>query len=89
YEILKELNKDMAIILVSHDLGMISSYVKTIACMSRHLHYHDTNEITQDLLDSYNCPMELIAHGELPHRVLKEHKGCDLCEDEIKRMGKL
>jgi zinc transport system ATP-binding protein len=74
FEILKELNTKISIILVSHDLGMIASYVKTIACLSDTLHYHDSNEITQDLLDKYNCPIDLITHGDIPHRVLKQHK---------------
>lgn len=73
FEILKELNREVAIILVSHDLGMIVSHVKTIACVNRNLYYHDTNEITQELLDNYNCPIDLITHGHLPHRVLKIH----------------
>lgn len=73
FEILKELNREMAIVLVSHDLGMIFSHVKTIACVNRNLYYHDTNEITQELLDNYNCPIDLITHGNLPHRVLKIH----------------
>lgn len=82
YEILKELNNKMAIILVSHDLGMISSYVKSIACVDRHLHYHDSSEITQELLDKYPCPIDLITHGDLPHRVLKSHNGCERCVHE-------
>lgn len=73
YEILEELNRQMAIILVSHDLGIISSHVKTIACICRTLHYHDSNTITRQLLDSYNCPIDLITHGDLPHRVLHKH----------------
>lgn len=73
YEILKELNQRITIILVSHDIGMISTYVKTIACVNRHLFYHDSSEITQQLLDNYNCPIELITHGRVPHRVLKDH----------------
>lgn len=79
YEILVELNKEMAIIMVSHDIGMISSYVKSIACVCRRLHYHDTPQITQELLDSYNCPIDLISHGHLPHRVLKQHDDCASC----------
>jgi zinc transport system ATP-binding protein len=74
FEILRELNKSMAIIMVSHDLGMISSYVKTIACLSDTLYYHDSNEITQELLDNYKCPIDLITHGDIPHRVLKSHE---------------
>ena len=75
FEVLKGLNKKMAIILVSHDIGMISSYVKTIACVNKNLYYHNSNEITQELLDNYRCPIDLITHGNLPHRVLKTHKG--------------
>lgn len=73
YEILKELNKEMAIIIVSHDLGTISSYVKTIACVNQNLHYHKSNKITEQQLASYNCPIKLITHGEVPHTVLKKH----------------
>jgi len=73
YETLKELNRQMAIILVSHDLGIISSHVKTIACINRTLYYHDSNIIDGKLLESYHCPIDLITHGDLPHRVLKKH----------------
>lgn len=73
YERLKYLNQHMAIILVSHDVGTISSYVKTIACVNGFLHYHANNIITQEQLDSYNCPIKLITHGEIPHTVLKRH----------------
>ncbi len=73
YELLKELNKNMAILMVSHDLGIISSYVKTLACVNRGLHYHPSNVISKEVLDSYNCPIDLITHGDLPHRVLIDH----------------
>ncbi|MCK4836720.1 MAG: ABC transporter ATP-binding protein [Candidatus Aminicenantes bacterium] len=75
YEILRELNQSIAIIMVSHDLGMIASHVKSIACLSDTLYYHDSNEITQELLDNYKCPIDLITHGDIPHRVLKPHAG--------------
>lgn len=73
YAILKELNNEMAIIIVSHDIGTISTYVKTIACVNRNLHYHKSNKITEEQLASYNCPIKLITHGEVPHTVLKKH----------------
>ena len=73
YTLLEELNKNTAILLVSHDLGQITSTVKTIACVNGHLHYHPSNLITEKILASYNCPVELITHGRVPHRVLKEH----------------
>jgi len=73
YETLKELNKEIAILLVSHDIGTISSYIKTIACVNGNLHYHASNEISTEELSIYNCPVDLIAHGKVPHRVLHEH----------------
>jgi zinc transport system ATP-binding protein len=73
YELLKELNKEMAIVMVSHDLGTITSHVKTIACVNRHLHYHPSNTITSEQLAAYDCPIQIIAHGPVPHTVLGKH----------------
>ena len=73
YEKLRMLNEKIAIILVSHDVGTISAYVKTIACVNGILHYHPSNKITQDQLDGYNCPIQIISHGEIPHTILKHH----------------
>jgi zinc transport system ATP-binding protein len=73
YQLLKELNKEMAIIMVSHDLGTITSHVKTIACVNRQLHYHPSNSITSEQLAAYDCPIQIIAHGHIPHTVLKQH----------------
>ncbi|MFW5645001.1 MAG: metal ABC transporter ATP-binding protein [Bacteroidota bacterium] len=74
YENLKELNKEIAILLVSHDIGTISSYIKTIACVNTQLHYHRSNEISTEQLKVYNCPIDIITHGTVPHRVLHKHK---------------
>lgn len=73
YSLLKELNETMTILLVSHDIGIISPYIKTIACVNRDLHYHTSNEISEEQLKVYNCPIEIITHGTVPHRVIKEH----------------
>lgn len=73
YTILQELSKSLSIIMVSHDLGTICSYVKTIACVNGELHYHKSNLISPEQLQSYHCPIELITHGQVPHRVLKTH----------------
>ena len=73
YEKLRVLNQDIAIILVSHDMGTIVKYVKTIACVNEKLHYHASNRITQKDLDEYNCPIQIIKYGEVPHIFLKHH----------------
>ena len=74
YSLLNELNRRMSIVMVSHDLGTICSYVKTIACVNRTLHYHASNLITPEQMDLYNCPIELVTHGPVPHRVLSHHE---------------
>ena len=74
YRYLEILNEDMAIVLVSHDIGMISPLVKSIACINRTLHYHPGNKISEQILGVYSCPVELVTHGTVPHRVLKTHQ---------------
>jgi zinc transport system ATP-binding protein len=74
YELLEELKKSLTIIMVSHDIGAVSVYVDKLACLNRQLYYHGSKEITPEILEAtYKCPVQLIAHGTVPHRVLKEH----------------
>ncbi|HBB91801.1 MAG: zinc ABC transporter ATP-binding protein [Bacteroidetes bacterium GWF2_49_14] len=73
YELLEAINQETAILLVSHDVGQILSSVKTIACVNHYLHYHPDNQLTEQILESYNCPIDLITHGHVPHRVLHTH----------------
>jgi len=74
YRLLEEINKESAIILVSHDIGTVLSMVKNIACVNETLHYHSGSNVSTEWLDEkYACPIELIGHGNLPHRVLKKH----------------
>jgi zinc transport system ATP-binding protein len=74
YDLLTQLNKSMAIMMVSHDIASVAYYVKKIACLNKRLYYHGSEELTtHDLEETYQCPIELIAHG-VPHRVLKDHQ---------------
>lgn len=73
YDMLKELNKTITILMVSHDVGTISAYVKSFACVNKSLHYHDSGKITNEQLKGYGCPIQLIAHGDVPHTVLENH----------------
>lgn len=78
YELLAEINKECAIILVSHDIGTVLQQVKSIACVNETLDYHPDTDITGEWLEhNFNCPIELLGHGSLPHRILAEHKHKD------------
>ena len=80
YNLLHHLSERMAIVMVSHDIGTISSVVRSIVCVNRHVHRHDSNIITEEQLRNYNCPIQLISHGNIPHTILGEHHSCPHCE---------
>lgn len=75
YAMLQRLNDRMAIVMITHDVGTISSVVKSIVCVNRHVHRHDSNVITPEQLRNYNCPIQIISHGDIPHTVLCHHEG--------------
>ncbi|MGD2179305.1 MAG: metal ABC transporter ATP-binding protein [Anaerolineae bacterium] len=73
YELLEQLNSDITILIASHDIGAISSHVRTVGCLNRRLFYHGEDHLTPEMLElAYRCPIDLIAHG-VPHRVFPEH----------------
>ena len=75
YDLLKELNTHMTIVVVTHDIGVISRYVKSVACVNKHFIYHAGPEITPEMIEmTYQCPVDLVAHG-MPHRVFEPHEG--------------
>lgn len=80
YHTLRELNERMAIAMISHDVGTITSLVKEIVCVNRHVHRHRSNIITAEQLENYNCPIQILTHGHVPHTVLAHHPGDGCCE---------
>lgn len=75
HEILAELNKEMAILLVSHNIGSVISHLKSVACVNETLHYHTSDEFTSELFENAGCPLHIVGHGEIPHTILKKHNG--------------
>jgi zinc transport system ATP-binding protein len=75
FDILKELNETVTIIVVSHDIGIVSSHVKSVACVNQQVFHHDDAEIKEEMIElAYQCcPVDIVAHG-LPHRVLQTHE---------------
>ena len=73
YEILKELNEKMTVVLVTHDLGFVSRYVKSVACVNRRVVVHPTSEITGEMINEiYGCDVHMVRHD---HRCSEEgHK---------------
>lgn len=81
YQFLKQLNQEVAILVVSHDLFVISNYVKSIACVNRGLHFHSQEEIIGDMFETMVscsvedvCRVQILAHG-LPEKNLHDPEG--------------
>ena len=73
FSLLEDLNKEITVVLVTHDLMAISSVVHKLACLNQTLIYHGEPQLTAHTLSNlYGCPVDLIAHG-VPHRVLRDH----------------
>ncbi|MGD9366607.1 MAG: ABC transporter ATP-binding protein [Desulfobacteraceae bacterium] len=80
YQLLKKLNQEMTIVVVSHDLLLLSPHVKSVTCVNRRIHYHPYNQLMGEPID-YSCPctaeevcpVELVSH-RLPLRVLRSDK---------------
>lgn len=76
YELMSELRKKMAVVMVTHDIGVSSVNVDKIACINKKLFYHGSVEESLKHIDElYECPVEILAHG-VPHRVMRrqDHK---------------
>ncbi len=75
FDLLHQLNEKVTIVTITHDVGVISRHVKSVACVNRSLTFHSDKRISAEMIDAaYQCPVDLIAHG-LPHRVLPSHEG--------------
>jgi zinc transport system ATP-binding protein len=73
YELLKELNKEKTIIVVTHDMAAVSSYFDSLACLNEKLYHHGDKHLDQETTEQvFGCPIDLIAHGH-PHHVLAPH----------------
>ena len=63
FDLLRRLNERLTILVVSHDIGFISSYVGRVACVSRTLICHRTDAIDGQIIrDLYGESVRMVAH---------------------------
>lgn len=77
YAMLKKLNDSgITIIIISHDIGVVSAHVNKLACVNRTVVLHDVSKSVNraDLVCAYADKMKIVRH---------EHSGCSgHCQDE-------
>jgi zinc transport system ATP-binding protein len=63
YELLRRLNERLTIVLVSHDVGFVSTFVKSVICVNREVIAHLTGELTGDALTRiYGHTVRAVRH---------------------------
>jgi zinc transport system ATP-binding protein len=72
YDLLDQLNKNMTIVLVTHDLGFVSRYVKNVACVNRRVVSHPTCNISGEMINEiYGSDVHIIRHDAITTKVEK------------------
>ena len=72
YELLAKLSSTRTIVLVSHDVGVLSSYVRSIACLNRTLHHHPGPEVTPEMIrHMYGSSFDIVRHA---HHTPEDHE---------------
>lgn len=69
--------RGVTIIMVTHDVGVVSRYVDKVACINRKLVVHGRPEevlTDETLADMYGCSAIFFHHGRVPHMVVRLHR---------------
>lgn len=76
--LLARLNEDMAIVMVSHDMGFVSTFVRTVVCVNRRVVTHPTSEITGEVIaEIYGGDLHMIRHDHAHDGHHHDHgEGC-------------
>ncbi|MBN2583697.1 MAG: ABC transporter ATP-binding protein [Planctomycetes bacterium] len=64
HHLLCRLNRHVAVVTVSHDVGFVTHCVKTVVCVNRRVWVHPTQELTGDLIaEVYGGNLRMVRHG--------------------------
>ncbi len=74
YRLFSEMNEKFTIMMVSHDIGFVSTRVKSVICVRKTLQIHPVSELTGESLRSmYGIDVHMIRHD---HRCTEKGHVC-------------
>lgn len=80
YQWLKSLNRQMTIVVVSHNLLVLATHVKSVACVNQRLHYHSIDQLAGQNFETVCsctaeelCPAGLVTQSR-PHHPVRGHE---------------
>lgn len=63
FDMLSHMNRKITIVLVTHDIGFVSQYVKHVACVNRKVVVHPTSEISGEMINEiYGTDVRMVRH---------------------------
>lgn len=63
FDLLKDLNKRLTVVLVSHDLGFVATFVRTVICVHRRVDVHPTAELDgRRVSEIYGGDVKMVHH---------------------------
>jgi len=76
YEMLKKLNEDITILIVSHSMEEIFLYLDSVVYINRTLHYHEKEtKLSYEILEKvYGYPANFFIENQVISRELKSHR---------------
>ncbi len=73
YDLLRDLNQRLTVVMVSHDLGFVSKLVKSVVCVKCQVSSHPTSEITNEIIDAmYGSQMRIVRHDHASAKEVAE-----------------
>ena len=73
YELLKEINNSICVVVVSHDISVLLNYAKNVAHINKNLVYHSLENVEKNV----NTQNEHLCEVELLSALGKSHVCCD------------
>jgi len=52
FDLFKQINQRMSILIISHDIGFVSNYINTVFCLNKTLVCHNSSPVTSDTIHS-------------------------------------
>jgi len=63
FDLLQDLNRRLTVVLVSHDLGFVSGFVRTVICVHRRVDVHPTAELDgRRISEIYGGDVRMVHH---------------------------
>jgi len=74
-DLLKEINGERTIVLVSHDIWFVSQLTKRVVCVNRRVHIHPSDQITDELISElFGADLRAVRHDV--HHCKEKEKRC-------------